>query len=412
MNLEEENEEYMRVNKGIKDTFRANRLLEKMEEYGVDYLILRLPENVLYSTGYWPIYGASMAVVSRTDEPSIFYNDGEDDFVAESWVDDIRSYPYFTMDEQTNPNKHFARMLTSLWKEKGYNPKGVIGYEGGFEFIGTQELSVEARVPAEKGMRMLRETFPEATFVDAYKLLVESRLVKSEIEIEKMRRACEVTCFGYDAARKVIQPGIKDCEVSAAVEQAIRAKGIGYKGARRARGYAFACSGINTNMIRAPFFVTSDRVMKEGEVSLIELDSYTDGYFCDMTRTIAAGKPREYDIYLWNIVMEELNLMLSMIKPGVKTADICQAAREVAWKYGFTRPKCFPHQPGHGIGLQFHEIPGIHVCSKEVLVENSCLSLEPHVYDENWGGMRLEQNLVVRKNGYELLTNHPLELSL
>lgn len=398
--------------KNRKDDFRVNRLKMEMKKAGLDYLILRLPENVLYATGYWPIFGASMAVVPYEGETTVFYNEGEEDFAAESWLleEEIIPYVYFSMEGTPNPNKNFNRMLNELWERKGYKKNGVIGYEGGFEYIGTQNISVEARIAAEPGMRMLKETFPDAVFVDAYKPICFSRKVKSNIEVEKLRRACDVTCMGYAAAREMLVPGVKDCEVSAAVEAAIRGKGVGYQGARRARGYAFALSGKASSMYRNPYFVTSDRVIQEGDTCLIELDAYVDGYFCDMTRTMAAGTPSDRAVRMWEIVKEELDTMLAMIKPGVKTSELCRAARDIAAKYGYDKHVNFPHAPGHGIGLQFHEMPSIHLSSQEILEVGNVLSLEPHCYDPEWGGMRMEENIVVTENGYELLTYFPLKL--
>ena len=286
--------------KSIRDDFRINRLKAEMKKAGLDYLILRLPENVLYATGYWPIFGASMAVVPYEGETTVFYNEGEEDFAEESWLPEKEMIPYlyFSMEGMPDPNKNFKRMLTDLWERKGYNKNGVMGYEGGFEYIGTQNISVAARIPGEPGLKMLKETFPNATFSDAYKPICFARTVKSAIEIEKLKRACDVTCMGYDAARKMLMPGVKDCEVSAAVEAAIRGRGVGYQGARRARGYAFALSGKASSMYRNPYFVTSDRVIQEGETCLIELDAYVDGYFCDMTRTMAVGTPGDRAVHI------------------------------------------------------------------------------------------------------------------
>ena len=351
-----------------------------------------------------------MAVVPLEGEPTIFYIEGEDDFAEESWVDDKRPYVYFGMLEMPDPNRNFRRMLKELWDEKGYNYKGTIGYEGSFEFIATQNISVEARIPSETGKKMLTEVFPDATFFDSFNLLREARYVKSDIEIELLRRACEVTCMGYAAAREVLRPGIKDCEVSAAVEAAIRSKGVGYKGARRARGYAFALSGEKSSMIRDPYFVTSDRVMKSGEITLIELDAYIDGYFCDMTRTMAVGTPSTLAQELWGIVHEELEAMLGMIRDGMPVREMCQVAKDIAAKYGYAGKDNFVHQPGHGIGLQFHEPPSIHILSDEVLKAGSVISLEPHVYIPGWGGMRMEENVAVTMTGYDLLTIFPREL--
>ena len=398
--------------KNKRDEFRIKRLKDEMGKAGIDYLILRLPENVLYTTGYWPIFGVSMAVVPYDGETTIFFNEGEEDFAAESWLpaEELIPYRYFSMESLPQPNKNFTRMLKELWEKKGYKKNAVIGYEGGYEFIATQNISVEARIAGEPGMNMLRETFSEATLVDAYPALSNARRIKSSIEIEKLRRACEVTCMGYAAARKMIAPGVKDCEVSAAVEAAIRGQGVGYKGARRAKGYAFALSGKASSMYRNPYFVTSDRVISEGETCLIELDAYVDGYFCDMTRTMAVGEPSEKAVKMWNIVKEELDAMLGMVKPGVATRDLCLTAKNIAASYGYDQHENFPHPPGHGIGLQFHEAPAIHPTSNEVLEVGNVLSFEPHCYDIEWGGMRMEENIVVTENGYDLLTHFPLEL--
>lgn len=396
----------------MKDQFRIDRLRAEMKKADLDYLILRLPENVLYATGYWPVFGASMAVVPYEGETTIFYNEGEEDFAAESWLpkEEVIPYVYFGMQETPNPNRNFMRMLKELWNRKRYNWKGRIGYEGSFEYIGTQNISVEARIPAEPGKRMLKETFPEAELVDAYQPLCAARTVKSAIEVEKLRRACEVTCMGYAAARAMIAPGVKDCEVSAAVESAIRAKGVGYQGARRARGYAFALSGKASSMMHNPYFVTSDRVLQEGDTCLIELDAYVDGYFCDMTRTMAAGTPSDRAVKMWEIVKEELDAMLAMTRPGTAAKELCRTARDIAASYGYDQHVNFPHAPGHGIGLQFHEMPSIHLSSDEILEAGNVLSFEPHCYDPEWGGMRMEQNVVVTEYGYELLTHFPLEL--
>lgn len=398
--------------KNKKDEFRIGRLKREMKEAGLDYLILRLPEDVLYATGYWPIFGASMAVVPYEGETTVFYNEGEEDFAAESWLpeEEMIPYLYFSMEGTPNPNKNFHRMLKELWERKGYKTTAAIGYEGGFEYIATQNISVEARIAGEPGLRMLRETFPEGKLVDAYQVICRARTVKSRIEVEKLKRACEVTCLGYAAAREMIAPGVRDCEVSAAVEAAITGKGVGYQGARRARGYAFALSGKASSMLHNPYFVTSDRVLAEGDTCLIELDAYVDGYFCDMTRTMAAGKPGEKAVMMWEIVKEELDAMLKMVKPGVLASELCRVAKEIAAGYGYDKHVNFPHAPGHGIGLQFHEMPSIHLSSREIIQVGNVLSLEPHCYDPEWGGMRMEENILVTENGYELLSHFPLEL--
>lgn len=150
--------------------------------------------------------------------------------------------------------------------------------------------------------------------------------------------------------------------------------------------------------------------MKEGETTLIELDAYVDGYFCDMTRTMAAGKPSEKAVELWEIVCEQLKSMMSLVKAGTPVKEICGLAREIAANHGYSGKDNFVHNPGHGTGLQLHDLPTIHVLSDEVLEEGMVLALEPHVYIPDVIGMRMEEDVVVTKDGFELLTHFPLEL--
>lgn len=102
--------------------------------------------------------------------------------------------------------------------------------------------------------------------------------------------------------------------------------------------------------------------MKEGETTLIELDAYVDGYFCDMTRTMAAGKPSEKAVELWEIVCEQLKGMMSLVKAGTPVKEICGLAREIAANHGYSGKDNFVHNPGRGTGLQLHAFL-LYMCS-------------------------------------------------
>ena len=92
------------MNRG-KDEFRVTRMREQMEIAGLDFLVLRLAENVLYTTGYWPIFGASAAIFPRDGEPSILFVEGEQEFVADTWVEDIEPYMFFTLEALAKPQR-------------------------------------------------------------------------------------------------------------------------------------------------------------------------------------------------------------------------------------------------------------------------------------------------------------------
>jgi Xaa-Pro aminopeptidase len=383
----------------MKDQMRAEK---------VDYLIVRIAENVLYTTGYWPILGASLAVVPLDDEPTIFYVEGEQEFVADSWVKDTRAYRLGDLERLANPTRDLSKMLKGLWKEKKYDPKGTIGYEASFELVAANNISAESRVPAPCSLNMLLFALPDARFVDASNALRKARIVKSPLEVEQIRTACEVGAFGCAAARELMVPGVSEAEVSGAVEGRMYGKGVGYNGVRRARGYCFAMSGPNSAVAWRPFCIASARKLERGDVVLLELDGFADGYFFDVTRTMSVGAstPRAQEI--WGIVDEALDAALNTIKPGTPAGELTRVARQVIIDRG--HGVHFMHPVGHGVGLQLHEPPSLHPQSQELLEEGMTLAIEPAIYIQDWGGVRLEETVTVTKGGYESLSAYTRSL--
>jgi len=154
-----------------------------------------------------------------------------------------------------------------------------------------------------------------------------------------------------------------------------------------------------------PYFISSPRALERGDVVLIELDTFADGYFSDLSRTMCVGEPDSRSQDVWGVVNEALETMLTAIKPGVPARELNRLAWEVVKKHGY--PEGFVHHAGHGIGLQFHEPPTLHPTSNELLSEWMVISLEPHCYIPGWGGVRIEENVVVTHSGYELLSIYP-----
>lgn len=391
-----------------RDEVRINRMKDQMRAERIDYLIVRLAENVLYTTGYWPVLGASMAVVPVDDEPTILYVEGEEEFVADSWVKDRRAYRLGDLEQLVNPTRDLAQMLQDLWREKGYNSRGTIGFEASFELVAANNVSVEARVPAQPSLDMLRAALPQARFVDASNALREARMVKSPREIELIRTACEIGALGCAAAREWVVPGVSEAEVSGAVEGRMYGKGVGYNGVSRARGYCFAMSGPNSAVAWRPFCIASARKLQHGDVVLLELDGFADGYFFDVTRTMAVGEPTQLAQEIWGIVNEALDAALRAIKPGTPAGELTRVARQVVVDRGHGAH--FVHPVGHGVGLQLHEPPSLHPLSTVLLEEGMTLAVEPAIYIQGWGGVRLEETIVVTKDSYESLSTYTRSL--
>jgi Xaa-Pro aminopeptidase len=391
-----------------RDDVRIQRMKDPMRAEGLDYLIVRIAENVLYTTGYWPVLGASLAVVPLNDEATIFYEQGEEEFVADGWVKDSRAYGLGDLEHLTNPTHDLSAMLKNLWKEKGYNPKGTIGYEASFELVAANNISAESRVAAPCSLELLCPALPEARFVDASNAIRKARIVKSPLEIELIRTACEIGALGCAAARELMVPGVSEAEVSGAVEGRMYGKGVGYNGVRRARGYAFAMSGPNSAVACRPFCIASARKLERGDVVLLELDGFADGYFFDVTRTMSVGAPSLRAQEIWGIVNEALDAALGAIQPGTPAGELTRAAQQVIVDRG--HGEHFLHPVGHGVGLQLHEPPSLHPLSQDLLEEGMTLAVEPAIYIPGWGGVRIEETVVVTRGGYESLSTYTRSL--
>ena len=386
------------------DKERVERAKRMMNEDGIDILLCRLPENVLYLTGYWPVIGASLVAFPVDGEPTLILPYSELDYSADGWVKDQRTYSFGSMQATIDPTTETAKLLKEWWREKGYN-KAVVGYEGNFELVGGNNVAAEARVVAPKTLNTLMAALPEAKWIDATDTLAKARIVKSKMEIEQLRTTNEVACMGYEAAREMIRPDVQESEIAGAVEGRIYGKGVGYKNVKRARGYCFVMSGINSVNSWRPFCMSSSKRLAEREPVLVELDAMTNGYFNDLTRTFFVGKPDAKAKEIFDIVQDSVNTVIDAIKPGVRAADLDGIARKVIEQAGYG--ECFKHRLGHGVGLQFHEPPNLHPLSQDVLEKGMVFAVEPAIYVDGFGGVRLEENLVVTEDGCENITPFP-----
>ncbi len=386
------------------DRERVERAKRMMNEDGIDILLCRLPENVLYLTGYWPVIGASLVAFPVDGEPVLILPYSELDYAADGWVKDQRTYSFGSMQTTIDPTTETAKLLKEWWREKGYN-KAVAGYEGNFELVGGNNVAAEARVVAPETLNVLMTTLPHAKWIDATGTLAKARIVKSKMEIEQLRITNEVSCMGYEVAREMIRPDVQESEIAGAVEGRIYGKGVGYKNVKRARGYCFVMSGVNSVNSWRPFCMSSSKRLAEGEPVLVELDAMTNGYFNDLTRTFFVGKPDAKVRKIFDVVQGSVNAVIDAIKPGIRAAELDGIARRIITQAGYG--ECFKHRLGHGVGLQFHEPPNLHPLSQDVLEKGMAFAIEPAIYVDGFGGVRLEENLVVTEDGCENITPFP-----
>jgi Xaa-Pro dipeptidase len=228
----------------------------------------------------------------------------------------------------------------------------------------------------------------------------ELRKVKDEKEIELMRKVGELTSEGMKAAYEVLAPDMKEYEVAAEIEYAMRKRG--------SYGTAFETAVSSGPRSAFPHGGCSDREIREGDLVVVDFGATYKFYRSDMTRTLVVGKPSEKQKKLYQIVKVAQEKAFEAMKPNVKARDVDAAARKIIEDAGYG--EYFVHGLGHGVGLEVHEPPTLNSSSKETLAVGNVVTDEPGIYLVGYGGVRIEDTVLVQKNGAEKLTNGPYSL--
>lgn len=159
----------------------------------------------------------------------------------------------------------------------------------------------------------------------------------------------------------------------------------------------------------SPHWEPSDRIIKENEMVTLDIGLFYKGFASDMTRTIVVqGKVSQEEEKIWNIVKETIEEIVKDIKPGVSAKELHQKSIDIIDSYGYK--EYFNHSLGHGLGIEVHEHPNLSIYSKSNLEEGMMITIEPGIYIPGKYGVRIEQNVLVTKEGCEVLNNNKIEL--
>lgn len=228
------------------------------------------------------------------------------------------------------------------------------------------------------------------------------RAVKDKTEIELLRKAADLTSEGMKTAYEVLSPGMKEFEVAAEIEYAMRKRG--------SDGTAFETAVSSGPSSAFPHGGCSDRKIRQGDLVVFDFGAVYKFYRSDMTRTLVAGKPSEKQKHLHSIVNKAQEEAFKTIKPNAKAKDVDAAGRKLIEAAGYG--DCFVHGLGHGVGLEIHEPPTLNPSSKEKLAIGNVVTNEPGIYIPRYGGVRIEDTVLVLQNDAERLTRGPFGLGL
>ncbi len=380
-----------------------------MAQAGLDALVCRLPENVLLLTTFWPLSSFAFVLYPREGPVTMILPEMDATNVPHGVVDEVISYPMGTIgvpDPYRSVHQHLGDAIRSAGLARAR-----IGHEGSFESVATGHTGAEVFVPSAVTTSLIEAAAPDATHVDATAILHTARARKTPIEIEKLRRANAIATFGLTAFAHYFQPGRTEAEVAAQVEAAIMSQGIGYRGATHVRSWSQLMTGPDSARAYSLHPATSARVIQEGDLGVLELATHADGYWSDLTRTRVAGTVVSRQCQeMYDSLLGAHQAVMTTARPGMTGADIDKLARNVIDERGFG--PLFNHPTGHGLGFRYHEPHPLLMPGDTRPIEAGMVSsIEPGIYVEGLGGMRLEENVAFTGDGVEVLSDFSAALT-
>jgi Xaa-Pro aminopeptidase len=241
-------------------------------------------------------------------------------------------------------------------------------------------------------------TLPDVEWVKTNGLIEQVRWVKDADEIALIRKAIALAEEGYAYLLKVLKPGTTERAAAWELEVYLRTHGADDLGFD-----TIVASGPNGAMAHHE---PGERVLREGEPIIIDWGARIDGYRSDMTRTIVLGEPDAKFREIYNIVLRAGMTAIDHIKAGTNGKEADALARDVIVAAGYGEQ--FGHSLGHGVGLATHEGPrASSLAEEEKLPVGAVITIEPGIYIPGWGGVRIEDMVLVKENGVEVLTHLP-----
>ncbi|MCB0737925.1 MAG: aminopeptidase P family protein [Bacteroidetes bacterium] len=221
-------------------------------------------------------------------------------------------------------------------------------------------------------------------------LLIDIRISKTDDEIEKLKQAGSIACQAFNQLVSEIKPGVTEKWVAGRLEFLMKDMG--------ADKYSFdtiVASGTNGAF---PHYVPSTKELRNGELVTIDWGCYLNGYASDMTRTIAIGQISDKLRDIYETVKGSQQAGLDHAKHGISGINLDKVCRNYITERNYG--EYFVHGTGHGLGLDVHEYPMVNTTNNEVLPLNSVVSIEPGIYIQDVGGVRIEDCVVIQENGH------------
>jgi Xaa-Pro aminopeptidase len=228
------------------------------------------------------------------------------------------------------------------------------------------------------------------------------RAVKDAHELSLIRRAIDISSNAFSHITGILKEGAVEREVALEMESAMKRSGAD------AIGFDIIIASGKRSAL--PHGKAGNKRIEKGDFVLVDFGSGFQGYHSDQTRTVVCGHPSREQQKIYQIVKEAHDRAIEKVKPGIPLGEVDGAARDHIRNQGYG--EYFGHGTGHGIGLAVHEDPAVNSENKGLLQEGMVFTTEPGIYIPDWGGVRIEDMVLVTPHGVEVLTHLPGELKV
>ncbi|AFL94316.1 putative X-Pro dipeptidase 1 [Thermococcus cleftensis] len=346
---------------------RIEKLKEFITEKELDGVLITGRENLFYFTGSSPVLGGYLVV---TPDDAIF-------IVPELEYEEARESSKVPV-EKFKTGKELYERLSSFKLRR-------LGIEGRTSFSTVQTL---------------REKAGTEDFVSIDDVIRDLRIVKTREEIEVIEAACRIADQAMMAALEEISEGRREREIAAKMEYVMK-----MNGAEKPAFDTIIASGWRSAL---PHGIASDKRIEKGDLVVIDEGALYRHYHSDTTRTIVVGTPNEKQRDIYYAVLEAQRKGVEAARPGMTAKELDTIVRDVIKEYGYGDN--FIHSTGHGVGLEIHEWPRVSQFDETVLKPGMVITIEPGIYLPKFGGVRIEDTVVITENGARRLTRTEREL--
>ena len=348
---------------------RQQDLRKVLDERGLDGMLITNLTNVRYISGFT----GSAASCLITPEGQYFITDGR--YIEQSKAQ-VKGFERFI-----DMNSHLSQI-----KDNNLNPNGFkLAFEGDHMSYALYENMISM--------------FPNTKWENSSMILEDLAAVKDDHELECIRTAVEVTDKVYEEILPMLRPGFTEKQVANTMVSKYReyAEGEAYS--------PIVATGPNGAL---PHAIPTDREFQNGDFIVIDAAAKYGGYHADMTRTPVVGEATEKHKEVYSIVKEAQQRGCDIAKAGVPCKKVDAATRDYIGEMGYG--EYYTHGTGHGLGLEIHTSPRFSPQSKQVLEVNNVMTIEPGIYLAGWGGVRIEDDVIIGEDDCEILNQTTKDL--